>query len=254
MSEQPFSLAFISRYIDSFVQSRLLTEIERPGGGPYMPLTTAENGTSAGYVRLWRGTGVSTLDRMIHMRLIAGPVETQLLFVFGRADTSMPHLHAQVVQFPPDGCVYNMDYLPRVDPIDHPDWFTRVFDALRRPYRRATADAANSCAQAPANPALAIYMSPWGIASGRANREELERLTSELDAYVDHYLTLANASGWEVADPLAQALRDRRHLELFFADELDPRAWNGVYRVVGEADGRSIKTVFQTPLRSEPTI
>ena len=251
MSEQPFSLEFIARYIDRFTQSGLVTELDHPEGGPRMPLTGAENGgASAGYVRLWQGSEASLLDRMIHMRLIAGPVETQLLFVFGRADTSMPHLHAQVVQFPPDGCVYNMDYLPRLDPVDHPHWFARVFDALRRPYRRATADAANSCAQAPANPALAIYLSPWGIASGRATRKELDKLTSELDAYVDHYLELATSADWQVADPAAQASRDARHLALFFADELDPRAWNGVYRVVGEAAGRSIKALFQTPLRT----
>jgi hypothetical protein len=160
----------------------------------------------------------------------------------------MPHLHAQVVQFPPDGCVYNMDYLPRLDPVERADWFERVFGALRRPYRKATADRNNSCAQAPANPALALYMSPWGIASGRATKEELDRVAPCLEEYLDHYLQLANESGWDEPAGAALIERDRRHLELFFSDEMDPRAWNGVYRIVGEDTGRAVKAMFATPL------
>jgi hypothetical protein len=184
---------------------------------------------------------------MIHLRLIAGPVETQLMFVFGRAETSMPHFHAQAVQFPPDGFVYNTDFLPRLDPIDHPEWFELVFGALRRPYRKATSDKQNSCAQAPANPALAVYMSPWGIASSQTNRDELERVSPCIVAYLDHYLTLTQGHDWSVANPAAQRARDARHLQQFFADELDPRAWNGVYRIVGEETGRAIKALMQNP-------
>ncbi len=253
MSAAPYSLAFIDSVIDEFVAGAGLTEVDGPDGGPYLPLTQSESpDETAGYVRLWRAQGESPLDRMVHMRLIAGPVETQLLFVFGRSDTSMPHLHLQVVEFPPDGCVYNVDLMPRLDAVDFPDWFTRVYSGLRRPYKQATSDRNNSCAQAPANPALAVYMSPWGIASGRANRAELDRVEPQLRDYVGHYLTLSKADDWAAPAGVDTAERDQRYLELFFADELDPRAWHGVYKVVGEARGRVIKALLRNPQRNSP--
>jgi len=251
MSDAPYSLAFINSVIDDFTARSDLTETLGPDSGPYLLLTHSESPSdSAGYVRLWCAQGASPLDRMVHMRLIAGPVETQLLFVFGRADTCMPHLHLQLVEFPPDGCVYNVDLMPRLDAVDFPDWFTRVYSGLRRPYRQATGDRGNSCAQAPANPALAVYMSPWGIASGRANREELNRVEPQLRDYVSHYLALAGQDDWAPPSGVDTAERDQRYLELFFADKLDPRAWHGVYKVVGEARGRVIKSLLRTPQRS----
>ena len=252
MTEQPYSLVYISGMIDVILSSAAWDELRGSAGGPHIPLQMLDDDQqSAGYVRLWRAPKQSSLDRMVHMRLIAGPVETQLLFVFGRSGTSMPHLHAQVVQFPPDGFVYNMDYLPRLDPVDRPDWFERVFGPLRRPYKKATSDRSNSCAQAPANPALAVFMSPWGIASGRADKDELLKVSSCLDEYLEHYLQLASENGWDESDAAAVADRDRRHLELFFDDDMDPRAWNGVYRIIGEDQGRAIKALFVTPLSDQ---
>ena len=155
----------------------------------------------------------------------------------------------QAVQFPPAGFVYNVDFIPRLDPVDHPEWFDLVFGPLRRPYKKATSDADNSCAQAPANPALAVYMSPWGIASSQTDQAELERVTPCIVAYLEQYIALASQDSWSVTDPAAQSERDRRHLERFFADDLDPRAWNGVYRIVGDEAGLAIKALMQTPAK-----
>jgi len=252
MTAEPFGYVHICAYIERVLATEAWTELEGVDRGPFMSLTM--EGTDeqpAGYLRIWLAPDSLPLDRMVHLRLIAGPVETNLLFVFGRSDTTMPHLHAQVVQFPPDGCVYNMDLLPRLDPIDHPEWFDRVFGPLRRAYRKATSDRSNSCAQAPANPALAVYMSPWGIASGRADAAEFTRLAPALDEYLDHYLRLVTETGWDCPAGMDIADRDRRHLAMFFADELDPRAWNGVYKVVGESTGQRIKRLFRTPLKTQ---
>jgi hypothetical protein len=247
MTEQSVSFAFIEGLLEQS-QTACTWQEQQADGGPYMSLQQAEDpSVSAGYVRYWIAPPASPLDRMIQLRLMAGPVETQLLFIMGRAETSMPHFHAQAVQFPPAGIVYNVDLIPRVDPVDDPDWFTNVFGPLRRPYRKATSDAQNSCAQAPANPALAVYMSPWGIASSQTDQAELERVQPCIVEYLEQYVALAQQDNWSVSDPAAQQKRDARHLELFFSDELDPRAWNGVYRIVGEKDGRAIKVLMQQP-------
>lgn len=249
MSDAPYSLEFIERLIDKSLAAVGWQELHGADDRPYMELSFAEDpAQSAGYVRVWEAPG-SPLDRMVHMRLQAGPVETQLLFLFGRPETCMPHLHTQVVQFPPDGYVYNIDLIPRVDPVDHPEWFDKVFGPLRRPYKKAVSNRENSCAQAPANPALAVFMSPYGIGSAQTDRAELDRVEPSIVAYMDHYLMLA-AEQWDATDPAVQADRDRRHMERFFADELDPRAWNGVYRIIGEDAGRAVKALLQSPLPS----
>jgi hypothetical protein len=249
MTDAPFSLVFIESLIERVLSGADWTELTGEDDGPFRPLVALDPaGESAGYMRVWRGPANLPVDRMIHMRLLAGPVETQLLFIFGRAATSMPHLHAQAVQFPPDGCVYNVDFLARLDPVDHPEWFTRVFSALRRPYRQATADRENTCDQAPANPALALFMTPWGIASGRTTEAELQRVMPSIEAYVDHYVALMQQTDWEAPAGVDLVQRDRRHLRLFFDDELDPRAWNGVYRIIGEDKGRAVKALFQAQL------
>ena len=68
-----------------------------------------------------------------------------------------------------------------------------------------------------------------------------------IDSYLQHYLALAAEQSWDSDTPADIAARDARHMELFFSDELDPRAWNGVYRIVGEDIGRQIKNLIQLP-------
>jgi len=247
-----FGLNFILGLIDKTLTSQALNELNADSGGPFMALSRIDDpSTDAGAVRLWRGTGDSLIDRMIHFRLISDPVDTQLFFLFGRPDSSMPHFHSQVVQFGPDACVFNADYLPRLDPVDHPDYFTEVFAPITKPYWKAINDRENICALAPASPAIAAYLSPWSIGCGRpTNRAELDRVAPSIDAFLSHYLDLAGSLAY--TGPPADQLRDRdrRHLDLFFDDRLDPRAWKGVYGVIGEDIGQRIKDIFKTELRT----
>ena len=137
------------------------------GGGPRMAFrSAAEPGTPAGMLRVWHARD-SSLDRMVHARLLGSPVDTSLFFVFARSDTIVPHFHGQVVQFGPDACVYNADLLPRLDPVDHPGYFDAVFGPITQAYWKATQKPENACASAPGNPAIAAYLSPWSIGAGR---------------------------------------------------------------------------------------
>jgi len=251
VTEEPFSLTFIQSLIDRCLATGVFEELNGPDG-PYRSLVQADDDqTPAGYLRLWSARQDKRLDRMIHLRLQSSPVDTQLFFIFGRADTPMPHFHAQAVQFSADGCVYNADLIPRLDPVEHPDYFIDVFGPLSKPYWRAINDTANVCSRAPANPAIAVYLSPWSIGTGSpTNREELERVTPQIDAYLDHYLELAKTL--EPIAGLADDLvaRDKSHLDSFFADKLDPRAWKGVYRLVGETTGKEIKQIFKRNIKN----
>ncbi|MBT8441741.1 MAG: hypothetical protein KJO76_05075 [Gammaproteobacteria bacterium] len=233
-----------SRCRDSLPVEEILTS-----AGPYCPLTGADGSTSAGCIRLWSASASPLVDRMIHIRLQADPVDTQLFFLFGRSPTAMPHFHAQVVQFAPDACVYNADFLARLDPVEHPDYFARVFEPLSKPYWRAINDPQNKCAMAPANPAIAAYLTPWSIGVGQpTNRAELDRVAPQIHAFLDHYLDLARSLDYPIDDAHAQNARDRAHLDNFFADRLDRRAWNGVYGLIGEDAGRHLKDVLKTSL------
>ena len=230
-------------------RDRLSLEEALTDAGPFRTLGRPDDGAPAGWIRLWAATDSDLVDRMIHIRLQADPVDTQLFFLFGKGQTAMPHFHAQVVQFAPDACVYNTDFMPRLDPVEHPDYFAQVFEPLSKPYWRAINNHDNKCALAPANPAIAAYLSPWSIGVGQpTDHAELERVTPQIHAFLDHYLELAHSLDYPIADPDAQANRDRAHLESFFSDRLDRRAWNGVYGLIGEAAGKGLKDTLKTPL------
>ncbi len=217
--------------------------------GPHLSLRREGEATvDAGFVRLWAATNSPRIDRMIHVRLRSDPVDTQLFFIFGRGETAMPHFHAQVVQFAPDACVFNSDFLPRLDPVDHPDYYAKVFAPLSKPYWRAVNDHDNVCSRAPANPAIAAYLTPWSIGVGQpTNRAELDRVAPQIHAFHEHYLQLATELDYPV-DPDLMRERDRRHLDSFFADKLDPRAWRGVYGLIGEHAGQQLKNLLKTGL------
>lgn len=244
-----FAAQAVGRLIDRAVAA--LGAAEHTGAdGPLLPLRqVADPALPAGQVRRW-AVPAGPADRVVHFRLLSAPVDTQLLFLFGRPDTVMPHLHVQVVQFGEDACVYNVDWLPRLDPVDAPDYFTRLFRPLDKPYWRVTGDAQNACSRAPANPAITLYMSPWSFGAGRpTNRAELERAGPAIDAYLDHWLALAaGALDYPAPPGLDLRSRDDRHLAQFFAEDLDPRAWKGVYRVIGEEAGREVRRLLTTSL------
>jgi hypothetical protein len=219
-------------------------------GGAFLTLVNVDDGSNAGYLRLWAVTDASHADRLIHFRLHSPPVDTHLLFLFGRPETAMPHFHAQVVQFGPDACVYNADLIPRLDPVAHPEHYKEVFGPVTKAYWKATTDRQNTCAAAPANPAIAAYLSPWSIAAGRpTSRAELERVTPSILAYLDQCLLMSRSIRYAGASPDVLRERDERHMQILHSDELDPRAWKGVYRVIGEEAGKKIRQILGTPVR-----
>jgi hypothetical protein len=245
-----FSSEFIGDLVERSVAAAGFEERLGTDGGPQQTLVRADDGvTGAGFVRVWGAPGSAHLDRMLHVRLLADPVDTHLFFLFGRSHTTMPHFHAQVVQFAPDACVFNADFLPRLDPVDHPDYYQQAFGALSKPYWRAVNDRNNVCSLAPANPAIAAFLTPWSIGCGApTDRAELDRVAPQIHAFHEHYLELADALDYPAADPDALRDRDRRHLDAFFSDKLDPRAWRGVYGLIGDAAGKSLKQLMKTGL------
>lgn len=247
MNNDSFSLPFVQELVTRAAGRLGFEEQEATGGGPLLRLqAAADPRVDAGFVRLWAAPSGSLADRMVHFRLIGGPVDTQLFFLFGRADTPMPHFHAQVVQFSPEACVFNADFLPRLDPVEFPDYFRQVMHPLNKAYWRAVNDYANVCSHAPGNPGIAAYLSPWSIGTSRpATRAELEKVTPSIHAYLDHWLQLAG--GLEFAGPQGPQLRQRnaRHLASFFDESLDPRAWKGVYTVIGEDAGHRVRALLQ---------
>ena len=42
--------------------------------------------------------------------------------------------------------------------------------------------------------------------------------------------------------------RDRRHLACFFDEELDTRAWKGVYGLIGKEQGHAVRQILMNNL------
>ncbi len=248
MTETAFGLAFSTLLVERVLAASPFRERQSQAGEPLMRLTNVASGAPAGAFRLWVAEGDGRLDRLIHFRLHSDPVDTNLVFLFARPASAVPHFHAQVVQFAPDACVYNADIIPRLDPVDHPDWYRTVYGPVTKAYWKATTDRQNVCAMAPANPAIAVYLSPWGIAAGRpTDKAEFDRVSPALIEYLDQCLTLSRTLDYPAATAAALAGRDPRHMALLHSDALDPRAWKGVYRVVGDDVGQRIREAIVTP-------
>lgn len=244
MASEEFGLDFVQGLVDRCEARLRLSEQPGSDGGPRLRIG---DGGERGFLRLWAGD--EPVDRMVHVRLIGDPTDTQLFFLFGRAATVMPHFHGQVVQFGADACVYNADLLPRLDPVDHPDYYQAVFGPITKAYWRATNPQENACASAPANPAIAAYLSPWSIGAARpATRAELERVGEQILVYLDHWLDLSAGLDYPCPDAATLRARDQKHLECFFDERLDPRAWKGVYRLAGEAQGQEIRRLLMQNL------
>jgi len=250
-----FAEAFVAGLAERCLEAGGWQELPDDGAGPQMVFRAAsDNSKVAGYLRLWRAASGSDWDRMIHARLSADAVDTNLFFLFARSHCVLPHFHGQVVQFGSDQCVYNADLLPRLDPVDHPGYFRSVFEPLNRPYWEATQRPENAAASAPGNPAIAVYLSPWSISAGRpAVRDELERVTPQIHAYLDHCLALAGTLDYPAPDSELMRARDRRHLNSFFDERLDRRAWKGVYRILGGEQGRTMRALLIQPLVDGPS-
>ncbi len=222
-------------------------ELTGPGGGPRLQFSGADGRGSAGSLRLWRAA--DPFDRMLHVRLGGEPVDTNLFFLFARSETVIPHFHGQVVQFGEDACVYNADLLPRLDPVDHPEYFRLAFEPLNRAYWKASQAPENACASAPANPAIAVYLSPWSLGAARpTDRAELQRVAAQIQAYLEHCLDLARSFDYPAPDAELMRARDRRHLTAFFDEGLDPRAWQGVRRLIGGAQTEQLRALLMQPL------
>lgn len=248
--DQTFSLPWAEARRDRVLAALPFTEATGADGStPLLPLASATDpALPAGWVRRYDGSGPHQGDRIVHFRLASAAVDTELLFFFGRADTAMPHLHLQVVQFGADACVFNADWLPRLDPVDYPDYQRRVLEPMNTPYWKAINDRTRACSHAPANPAIAAYLSPWSIGASRpAPQAELVAVTPAIDAYLDHWVGLAKAMPFNGPDAATLRARDARHLACFLDERLDPRAWRGVYAAVGEAAGHAVRRLIQQP-------
>ena len=248
MDHATFSLPWAEQRRDRVLATLPFTEVAGADGrAPLLALRSATDpAIDAGFVRRWEATGDHQGDRIVHFRLVSGPVDTELLFFFGRPGTAMPHLHLQVVQFAADACVFNADWLPRLDPVDYPDYYRRVLEPLNTPYWRAVNDRTRVCSHAPANPAIAAYLSPWSIGTGRpAPRSELDAVSASIDAFVDHWLALAQGTTFPGPDPGTLRARDARHLACFLDERLDPRAWRGVYAAIGNDAGHAVRRIIQ---------
>jgi hypothetical protein len=252
VSSGSFSLPFVNELVArSLAALPVFSERTAEAGGPFLQLRGMDAPhADAGFLRLWNTVPGSLVDRMVHFRLCAGPVDTQLFFLFGRADSVMPHFHAQVVQFSPEACVFNADFLPRLDAVEYPQYFRQVFDPLNMPYWKAINDYQNMCSHAPGNPAIATYLSHWSIGTSRpATAAELAKVTPSIHDYLAHWLELARTLGFSGPDAASMRQRDAKHLECFLDESLDPRAWKGVYTVVGRTVGQQIRQIIATPLQ-----
>ena len=216
---------------------------------PTTPLpAAAAPDQQAGEIALWAGSCGASLDRLVRIRLSAGPVETQMLWLFGVEDSAVPHYHAQLVSMPGGRFVHNVDLLPRVDLALHPDYTAEVFAPLTQPRAELVGNAEFACSRGGVPPSMAVFLSPWGVLGAGASLAEVEQARALFQRYLEHVLDLAQ--GMKSA-PGAQELQ-ARHAALVAAhtnEDLDKRAWGGTRRMVGDDGVQAIQRALRESRR-----
>ena len=148
--------ALVKRCEDNAGLRRVGTDAE-----PFLSLPSPQDpAQEAGRIELWVGDGSTAIDRVVHIVLRGGPVETRLFWVFCADDSPAPHYHAQLVSVPGGRFVHNVDLLPRVDLALHPAYAEEVFGPLGEARAALVGNPEHACARGGA-PGLARRREAW---------------------------------------------------------------------------------------------
>jgi hypothetical protein len=210
-----------------------LGAVETPGadGGPFLSLTTLDDGSPAGRVRVFAAPQV---PRIVYSSIDVPGMETHLVYAFAPADSAVPHLTLDAVAT--RGIhAFHVDLVPRVDLATHRAYLVDAFAPLDAPHRQVDADPTYVPAAVP--PQGRALMSPWMLAC-RTDEAGLAACAPTVDAYVVHWLGLvADGLGAEAAAEVSGedlAARDAALRQNLFGLDVDP-AWDHVAGVVGAA-------------------
>ncbi|QLY28796.1 hypothetical protein [Nocardia huaxiensis] len=197
------------------------------------PLTSAMSADPVGRLRVLRGTAV---DKVVTVDLVVPPIglDSHMIFAFTGADSAVPHFTLDAV----DSGEYHamhLDLIPRVDLAINLGYLDAAFAPLT-PLLEAAWEIEGLEAAA-IGPRQRAMMSPWMVVC-RAGADAFRALDVTVNAYLEHWLTLAHKGVPEVDADLAG--RDRRNRANLFSPQVDP-VWSQVERLLGAEQAEQVR-------------
>ena len=191
-----------------------------------------ESGDAVGSIRLYKGENILESIVVVHIHATAMAMDAYMLMAFTQPDSLYPHLAFDTELLPNDSA-FHIDLLHKRDFSTDIDYVQSVMSPLSEAF-----DAANSNPNfrfSDATHLMKALLNPW-MASYHCLPEHLPEAKTTIDAYIDHWLSLANRSEGEVVvntsgDPTVTEF-DAAHRAAIF----DPRVdvlWDMISQLIG---------------------
>lgn len=214
-----------------------ITEVSEDGH-PYQVLHHPESGNRVGDIRLFKGTEILESIVLVHLRIDDMDMDAYMLTAFTRPDSLYPHLAFDTEVLPNDSA-FHIDLLHKQEFSTDMNYIRSVMEPLSESF-----DAANNNPNfrfSEATHLMKALLNPW-MASYHCDPEHLPDSKPTIDAYLDHWLSLADRPADEVqvntTGDTTVAAYDSVHRAVIF----DPRVdvlWDFITKIIG-VDSRDL--------------
>ncbi|ARN73376.1 hypothetical protein [Oceanicoccus sagamiensis] len=232
----------ISATLTAHVLQRLqeleaITEVCQ-GNKPYHSFYHPESGDEVGYIRLYKGEHI--LDHVVEVNIRAATMEMDayMIMAFTQPGSLYPHLAFDTELLPNDSA-FHIDLLHKREFATDIDYIQSVMAPLSDAF-----DAANANPDfrfSDATHLMKALLNPW-MASYHCSPEHLAQSQTTIDAYLDHWLSLADRAEGEVIVNTSHSHQvadyDRQHRAAIFDAKVDI-LWDMIANLIG-TDSRDL--------------
>ncbi|WP_406316042.1 hypothetical protein OHA77_03320 [Streptosporangium sp. NBC_01639] len=199
------------------------------------PLTSPMAPQPVGRLRVLRSEPADRVDKVVTVSLVVPTIglDSHMIFAFTPADSAVPHFTLDSVRSSEYHAMH-LDLIPRVELATHLDYLDTTHLPLT-PLLEAAWEI-DGVSPAAVGPRQRAMMSPWMVVA-RATEDAFTRLGATVDAYLDHWLALADKGVTAEGD---LAARDRVNRANLFSPEVDP-VWHQVTRLLGADQAERVR-------------
>ncbi len=205
---------------------------------PYHRFYHPESGDDMGCLRLFSGQDILDKVVMVYIHASALDMDAYMIMAFTQPGSLYPHL-AFDTELLPNDAAFHIDLLHKREFATDIDYIQSVMAPLT-----AAFDAANNEPDfrfSDATHLMKALLNPW-MASFHCLPEHLAKSQSTIDAYIDHWLSLANRPNSEIQvnTPQEQAIADydSAHRAAIFDPRVD-MLWDMISQLIG-GDSRDV--------------
>lgn len=199
-----------------------------------LTLTSPMSAGPVGRLRSFHAERV--VAKVVTVSLVVPPIglDSHMIFAFTGGDSAVPHFTLDAVASA-DYHAMHLDLIPRAELAVHLDYLDACYLPLTELLENVwKIDGLSTAAVGPRQRAM---MSPWMVVC-RASEPAFEQLTTTVDDYLEHWLSLVGKGVPAVEGDLAA--RDRANRANLFSPDVDP-VWHQFTRLLGAAQAERVR-------------